>query len=221
MGRCVEGHDRTYGVLFSQWLGVWLHAERTVRVIDVLVDELDLRKLVFDRAEPAATGMSAYRPAMLLKIFAYGDLNRLLSSRRLGAEAKRNLELIWLTGRSAPDFKPIADLLRDNGEAIRKVCNEFVLCRRMKLFTDGIVAIGGSKFKAVKNRDKNCTDRKRQARIEQLEDSIGRYWGERDRGDRDAAAVLPGRVAHLRQHRLAGALSRWLCGGYTRQPAAA
>jgi len=145
----------------------------------------------------------------------------LLSSRRLEAEAKRNLELIWLTGRSAPDFKPIADLLRDNGEAIRKVCNEFVLCRRMKLFTDGIVAIGGSKFKAVKNRDKNCTDRKRQARIEQLEDNIEHYWGERDRGDREATAVLPGRVAHLCQHRLAGALDLWLCGGYTRRPAAA
>jgi hypothetical protein len=121
------------------------------------------------------------------------------SSRRLEAEAQRNLELIWLTGRLAPDFKTIADFRRDNGEAIRKVCKEFVLlCRRMKLFTDGIVAIDGSKFKAVNNRDKNFTDRKLAARIEQLEDSIKRYLVELDRADRGAAAVLPGRVAHLK-----------------------
>jgi hypothetical protein len=108
--------------------------------------------------------------------------------------------LIWLTGRLAPDFKTIADFRRDNGEAIRKVCKEFVLlCRRMKLFTDGIVAIDGSKFKAVNNRDKNFTDRKLQARIEQLEDSIKRYLVELDRADRDATAVLPGRVAHLKE----------------------
>jgi hypothetical protein len=105
-----------------------------------------------------------------------------------GTEAQRNLELIWLTGRLAPDFKTIADFRRDNGEAIRKVCKEFVLlCRRLKLFTDGIVAIDGSKFKAVNNRDKNFTDRKLQARIEQLEDSIKRYLVELDRADRDAA----------------------------------
>jgi len=130
----------------------------------------------------------------------YGYLNRVQSSRRLETEAQRNLELIWLTGRLAPDFKTIADFRRDNGDTIRKVCKEFVLlCRRMKLFTDGIVAIDGSKFKAVNNRDKNFTDRKLQARIEQLEDSIKRYLVELDRADRDATAVLPGRVAHLKE----------------------
>jgi hypothetical protein len=136
----------------------------------------------------------------MLKIYLYGYLNRVQSSRRLETEAQRNLELIWLTGRLAPDFKTIADFRRDNGEAIRRVCNEFVLlCRRMKLFTDGIVAIDGSKFKAVNNRDKNFTDRKLQARVEQLEDSIKRYLVELDRADRDATAVLPGRVAHLKE----------------------
>lgn len=199
MGRYVEGQDRTQSVLFPERLDDWIHEDSTVRVIDVFVDELDLRKLGFERADPAATGRPGYSPATLLKVYVYGYLNRVQSSRRLEIEAQRNLELIWLTGRLAPDFKTIADFRRDNGEAIRKVCKEFVLlCRRMKLFTDGIVAIDGSKFKAVNNRDKNFTDRKLQARVEQLEDSIKRYLVELDRADRDTTAVLPGRVAHLK-----------------------
>ena len=200
MGRYVEGQDRTQSVLFPERLDDWIHEDSTVRVIDVFVDELDLRKLGFERADPAVTGRPAYSPSTLLKIYVYGYLNRVQSSRRLETEAQRNLELIWLTRRLAPDFKTIADFRRDNGEAIQKVCKEFVLlCRRMKLFTDGIVAIDGSKFKAVNNRDKNFTDRKLQARIEQLEDSIKRYLVELDRADRDATAVLPGRVAHLKE----------------------
>jgi len=199
MGRYVEGEDRTQNALFPERLDDWIHEDSTVRVIDAFVDELDLRKLGFDRAEPAVTGRPAYNPATLLKIYVYGYLNRVQSSRRLEAEAQRNLELIWLTGRLAPDFKTIAEFRRDNGDAIRKVCKEFVLlCRRLKLFSDGIVAIDGSKFKAVNNRDKNFTDRKLQARIEQLEDSIKRYLIELDRADRDATAVLPSRVAHLK-----------------------
>ena len=199
MSRYVEGQDRTQSVLFPEQLDDWIDEDSTVRVIDVFVAELDLKKLGFERAEPAATGRPSYSPATLLKIYVYGYLNRVQSSRRLEAEAQRNLELIWLTGRLAPDFKTIADFRRDNGEAIRKVCKEFVLlCRRMKLFTDGIVAIDGSKFKAVNNRDKNFTDRKLAAHIEQLEDSIKRYLVELDRADRDGAAVLPGRVAHLK-----------------------
>jgi len=199
MGRYVEGEDRTQNALFPERLDDWIHEDSTVRVIDAFVDELDLRKLGFDRAEPAVTGRPAYNPATLLKIYVYGYLNRVQSSRRLEAEAQRNLELIWLTGRLAPDFKTIAEFRRDNGDAIRKVCKEFVLlCRRLKLFSDGIVAIDGSKFKAVNNRDKNFTDRKLQARIEQLEDSIKRYLIELDRADRDATVVLPSRVAHLK-----------------------
>jgi transposase len=186
--------------LFPERLEDWIHEDSTVRIIDAFVDELDLRKLGFDRADPAATGRPAYHPATLLKIYVYGYLNRVQSSRRLETEAQRNLELIWLTRRLTPDFKTIADFRRDNGDAIGKVCKEFVLlCRRLKLFTDGIVAIDGSKFKAVNNRDKNFTDRKLQARIEQLEDSIKRYLVELDRADRDATAVLPSRVAHLKE----------------------
>lgn len=196
----IEGRDRTQSVLFPEHLDDWIHEDSTVRVIDVFVDGLDLIKLGFDRAQPAATGRPGYRPTTLLKIYVYGYLNRVQSSRRLEAEAQRNIELIWLTGRLAPDFKTIADFRRDNGDAIGKVCKEFVLlCRRLKLFADGIVAIDGSKFKAVNNRDKNFTDRKLEARIEQLEDSIKRYLVELDRADRDAAAVLPGRVNHLKE----------------------
>ncbi|MFZ4652397.1 MAG: IS1182 family transposase [Rubrivivax sp.] len=195
----IEGRDRTQSVLFPERLDDWIHEDSTVRVIDVFIEGLDLGKLGFDRAQPAATGRPGYRPTTLLKIYVYGYLNRVQSSRRLEAEAQRNIELIWLTGRLAPDFKTIADFRRDNGEAIGKVCKEFVLlCRRLKLLTDGIVAIDGSKFKAVNNRDKNFTDRKLEARIEQLEDSIKRYLIELDRADRDAAAVLPGRVDHLK-----------------------
>jgi transposase len=199
MAGYIEGRDRTQAALFPERLDDWIHEDSTVRVIDVFIEELDLRSLGFGRSEPAGMGRPGYRPTTLLKIYVYGYLNRVQSSRRLEAEAHRNIELIWLTGRLAPDFKTIADFRRDNGEAIGKVCKEFVLlCRRLNLFTDGIVAIDGSKFKAVNNRDKNFTDRKLEARIEQLEDSIKRYLVELDRADRDAAAVLPGRVDHLK-----------------------
>ena len=122
MGRYIEGQDRTQSVLFPERLDDWIDEDNPVRVVDVFVDELDLRQLGFERAEPAATGRPAYHPATLLKIYVYGYLNRVQSSRRLEREAQRNLELIWLTGRLAPDFKTIADFRRDNGEAIRKVC---------------------------------------------------------------------------------------------------
>ena len=131
--------------------------------IDVFVDELDLAKLGFDGVEPEATGRPAYHPATLLKIYVYGYLNRVQSSRRLERECQRNIELVWLTGRLMPDFKTIADFRKDNGEAIRRVCREFVvLCRRLELFSEASVAIDGSKFKAVNTRDRNFTQAKMQ-----------------------------------------------------------
>ncbi len=127
---------------------------------------------------------------MLLKLYIYGYLNRIQSSRRLERESQRNVELMWLLTRLRPDFKTIADFRKDQGAAIRRVCREFVLlCRRLNLFSDALVAIDGSKFKAVNNRDKNFTDRKLQARIEQLEARIARYLTELDRADRDPALV--------------------------------
>jgi transposase len=148
--------------------------------------------------QPEVTGRPAYHPGTLLKIYIYGYLNRIQSSRRLERETQRNVELIWLTGRLMPDFKTIADFRKDNGKAIRQVCKEFVvLCRSLNLFSDAIVAIDGSKFKAVNNRDKNFTDRKLKARMQQLEESITRYLAELDRADREPAAVTEVRVAHL------------------------
>jgi transposase len=199
MKRFVEGEDRSQSTMFPERLDDYIAEDNPVRVIDVFVDELDLRKLGFEGMEPEATGRPAYHPAALLKIYIYGYLNRVQSSRRLERETQRNVELIWLTGRLMPDFKTIADFRKDNGKAIRGVCREFiVLCRSLKLFSEAIVAIDGSKFKAVNNRDKNFTDRKLKARMQQLEESIARYLTELDRADREPTLVTEARVDHLK-----------------------
>jgi transposase len=198
MTRYVEGEDRSQAILFPESLDEYIAADNPVRVVDVFVDELDLQKVGFDGMQPEVTGRPAYHPGTLLKIYIYGYLNRIQSSRRLERETQRNVELIWLTGRLMPDFKTIADFRKDNGKAIRQVCREFVLlCRSLNLFSDAIVAIDGSKFKAVNNRDKNFTDRKLKARTQQLEESITRYLVELDRADRQPAAVTEARVAQL------------------------
>ena len=200
MKRFIEGEDRSQSVLFPERLDDWIDEDNPVRVIDVFLDELDLATLGFDAVEPAATGRPAYHPCTLLKIYVYGYLNRLQSSRRLERETQRNIELIWLTGRLMPDFKTIADFRKDNGAAIRQVCRQFVvLCRQMNLFTEAVVAIDGSKFKAVNNRDKNFTERKLKARMEQLEQSIERYLTGLDRADREPTWVPEGRVSHLKE----------------------
>jgi transposase len=200
MKRFVEGADRSQSTLFPERLDDYIADDNPVRVIEVFVDALDLHRLGFDGIEPEATGRPAYHPATLLKIYIYGYLNRIQSSRRLERETQRNIELIWLTRRLMPDFKTIADFRKDNGPAIRSTCREFVvLCRRLELFSEAIVAIDGSKFKAVNNRDQNFTDRKLKARMEQLEQSIGRYLDELDRADREPAAVTEGRVPQLKE----------------------
>jgi transposase len=164
--RFIAREERSQITLLPECLDDYIADDNPVRVVDVFVDELKLHKLGFDGAEPAATGRPSYHPAVLLKIYIYGYLNKVQSSRRLEREAQRNVELMWLTGRLAPDFKTIADFRKDHGDAIRKVCREFVLlCRLLKLFADGIVAIDGSKFKAVNNRDKNFTSHKIQVRM--------------------------------------------------------
>jgi transposase len=200
MKRFVEGEDRTQATLLPEYLDDYIGADNPVRVIDVFIDALDLTGLGFDGVAPAETGRPAYHPAVLLKIYVYGYLNRLQSSRRLERETQRNVELMWLTGRLTPDFKTIADFRKDNGKAIRNVCREFIgLCRRLDLFSEAIVAIDGSKFKAVNNRDKNFTDHKLKKRMEQLEESVGRYLAELDRADRDPTLVTEGRVARLQE----------------------
>ncbi len=158
MKRFVEGVERSQSTLFPEQLEDWIGADNPVRVIDVFVDELDLGELGFERTEPLATGRPSYHPCALLKLYIYGDLNRVQSSRRLEREAGRNVEVMWRTGRLVPDHKTIANFRKDNGPAIRNVCARFVaLCRELELFAEASVAIDGSKFKAVNTRDKNFT----------------------------------------------------------------
>src|ERR1700687_3771579 len=169
MKRFVQGDNRTQTILLPEALDDYVTDTNPVRVVDVFVDELDLQKLGFEGVEPALTGRPSYHPEVMLKIYIYGYLNRIQSSRRLEREAQRNVELMWLTGRLAPDFKTIADFRHDNGIGIRNVCRRFVeLCRQLNLFTEAIVAIDGSKFKAVNNRDKNFTPAKMQRRMETM-----------------------------------------------------
>jgi len=185
MRRFVEGLDRGQSTLFPERLEDWVGEDNAVRVIDVFVEEIDLAELGFSGVDPEATGRPSYHPSVLLKLYIYGYLNRVQSSRRLEREAGRNVEVMWLTGRLAPDHKTIADFRKDNGGAIRQVCSRFVvLCRRMGLLAQASVAIDGSKFKAVNNRDKNFTRAKMARRTAQIEESVARYLQQLDSADR-------------------------------------
>lgn len=169
-----------------------------VRVIDVFVEELDLGELGFEGVDPAATGRPSYHPAVLLKIYIYGYLNRIQSSRRLERETQRNVELMWLTGRLTPDFKTIARFRKDNGKAIRGVCRQFVvLCQQLGLFSEALVAVDGSKFKAVNNRDRNFTSAKLARRMEEIESSISRYLTELDTADRQEPSAALAKTERL------------------------
>src|SRR5438094_9989432 len=189
MRRFVEQADRGQWTLLPECLDDFIDESNPVRVIDVFVDALDLAEMSFEGIEPAATGRPSYHPSVLLKLYIYGYLNRVQSSRRLEREAGRNVEVMWLLGRLAPDHKTIADFRKDNGAAIKKVCARFVeLCRRMGLLSKASVAIDGSKFKAVNNRDKNFTQGKIQRRQKQIEESVARYMSQLDTADRQTAA---------------------------------
>ena len=186
MSKFIEGQDRSQGTLFPERLDDFVEEENPVRVIDVFIDDLDISGLGF-KAEPAATGRPGYHPKMMLKLYVYGYLNRVQSSRRLEVEAQRNIELMWLTGRLAPDFKTIADFRQDNPEAIRLVCREFVmLCKRLNLLSEKVVAIDGSKFKAVDSRDKNFTRSKMKRRLRDVESAIERYLAQLEEADKTA-----------------------------------
>src|SRR5277367_4523900 len=198
MRRFIEGEDRTQATLLPEYLDDFVVEDNPVRVIDVFVDELDLTGLGFEGVAPADTGRPAYHPAVMLKIYVYGYLNRIQSSRRLEHETQRNVELMWLTGRLTPDFKTIANFRKDNGRTIRKVCRQFIiLCRQLNPFTQTLVAIDGSKFKAVNNRDKNFTDAKMKRRMAQVNESIERYLRAMDGADRaepEVAELKKGRL---------------------------
>src|ERR1700736_5364909 len=181
-----------------------------VRAVDVFVEALELRDLGFDGVDPAATGRPGYHPSAMLKLYIYGYLNRVQSSRRLEREAGRNLEVMWLTGRLVPDHKTIADFRKDNGPAIKKVCARFIaLCRKMGLLAKASVAIDGSKFKAVNSRDNNFTEGKIQRRQKQIEESVARYMSQLDTADRQTAAgEEPSETVLLTKTRLKEKLSK-------------
>jgi transposase len=171
MKRFVEGVDRGQRTLLPASLDDYVTEDNPVRAVDVFVDGLDLDKLGFVSVQPLDTGRPSYHPGVMLKLYIYGYLNRVPSSRRLERECQRNIEMIWLTGQLAPDFKTIADFRKDNGKAIREVCREFVaLCRKLGLLVAASVAIDGSKFKAVNARDKNFTEAKVKRRLEQIDE---------------------------------------------------
>lgn len=175
MKRFVQGESRIQSTLLPESLDDYVTDTNLVRVVDIFVDELDLGKLGFEGVVPAATGRPSYHPAVLLKIYIYGYLNRVQSSRRLERESQRNVELMWLTGRLMPDFKTIANFGKDNGKAIRSGCRQFVvLCQQLGLFSETLVAIDGGKFQAVNSRDLNFTSAKLQRRMEEIESSINR-----------------------------------------------
>ncbi len=201
MKRFIEGADRGQSTLLPECLDDWIDESNPVRAVDVFVDGLALAELGFEGVEPEATGRPSYHPSALLKLYIYGYLNRIQSSRRLEREAGRNLEVIWLLKRLTPDDKTIADFRKDNGPAIRKVCAQFVvLCRQMGLLTKASVAIDGSKFKAVNTRDKNFTRGKVERRRAQLEESVARYLAQLDTADRqEPSEALATKTAHLKE----------------------
>jgi transposase len=198
MAGFVEGVDRGQITLFPALLDDYVAEDNPVRAVDVFVDELDLDKLGFS-VQPLDTGRPGYHPRIMLKLYIYGYLNRIPSSRRLERECQRNIEMIWLTGQLAPDFKTIADFRKDNGKAIREVCREFVaLCRKLDLLSAASVAIDGSKFKAINARDKNFTEAKMKRRLERIDESIARYLSQLETADRHGDAVPEAKVARLK-----------------------
>ena len=201
MKRFLVGADRGQSTLLPECLDEWIDESNPVRAVDAFVDALDLGKLGFEGVVPEVTGRPSYHPSALLKLYIYGYLNRVQSSRRLQRETGRNLEVIWLLGRLVPDDKTIADFRKDNGSAIRKVCAQFVaLCRDMGLLTNASVAIDGSKFKAVNNRDRNFTRAKVERRRAQLEESVARYLSQLDTADlQEPLEALAAKTAHLKE----------------------
>jgi transposase len=200
MKRFIESADRNQGTLFPEYLEDFVAEDNPVRVVDAFVGQLDLGKLGFNRVEPADTGRPSYHPSVLLKLYIYGYLNRIQSSRRLECETQRNVELMWLLGRLSPDFKTIAKFRKDNGQAIRKVCSQFILiCRQLNLFKEATVAIDGSKFKAVNNNGRNFSVYKLARQRERTEANINRYLTDLEKADLQRGDVAQAKTERLQE----------------------
>src|SRR6202049_2116642 len=200
MVRFVQSEERTQDTFLPCRLEDYVTENNPVRVIDVFVEPLERNNVGFAEMGREATGRPAYRPSTTLKIYLYGYLNRVQSSRRLERETQRNVELMWLTGRLTPDFKTIANFRKDNGPAIRAACRQFiVLCRQLNLFSEAVVAVDGSRFKAVNNRARNYTSAKVQKRMEQIESSINRYLSALDIADQQEATTAQSKSSKLKE----------------------
>jgi transposase len=205
MGRFVEAVDRDQASFLPACLEDYVDPDNSVRIIDAFVDELDLAEFGFARVQPAATGRPGYAPGTMLKLYVYGYLHQLTSSRKLEREAGRNIELMWLTGKLVPDFKTIADFRRDNAGAIQIACQRFVaICRALGLVGGGMVAIDGSRLRAVNTHEKNYTKGKLVRRKAHVEESIARYLAQLEEADRaehltERLALLRGRLGELEE----------------------
>lgn len=205
MARYITGENRTQGTLFPQALDDYINEENPVRIVDAFVNELNFEELGFKRARPHHTGRPGYHPATMLKIYLYGYLNRIQSSRRLEREVQRNVELMWLTERLTPDFKTIADFRKDNGQGIKNVCRTFIdLCRKLNMFKDAVVAVDGSKFKAVNSSQRDYTQTTIKRRIDIAEKHIEEYFTQLDEADVDdmeyESESIEDKLSKLRQH---------------------
>ena len=190
MSRHIKGQSRTQTTLFPEAIDDFVTEDNPIRVIDLFVDQLDLLALGFEAVNAQLTGRPGYHPATMLKLYIYGYLNRIQSSRRLEKESHRNVELMWLLERLRPDFKTIANFRKDNGKGIKNVCRKFVeLCRQLNMFDDSAFAIDGSKFKAVNNKSKNYTPSKVQFHIDRVEKSIEKYLSQMDTKDGDEKGI--------------------------------
>ncbi len=183
----IKGQGRHQVTLLPEVLDDFVTEDNPVRVVDVFVDGLQLDALGFDRVNAKQTGRPGYHPATMLKLYIYGYLNRIQSSRRLERESHRNVELMWLLERLTPDFKTIADFRKNNSKGIKNACRAFIdLCRQMQMFTDVVVAIDGSKFKAVNSKSNNFTPQKTKGHIERVEQSIALYLNKLYEADKTA-----------------------------------
>ena len=209
--KCIEGLPRNQLTMFPEALDDYISAENPVRFVDAYVDSLDFVQLGFAHAVTEDTGRPPYHPADLAKLYLYGYLNQVRSSRRLERESQRNVELMWLLRRLTPDFKTIADFRKDNLKSIRQLCREFTLfCRDLELFGGELVAIDGSKFKAVNSKGRNFTEKKLQVRLEKIDKKIDTYLQDLDESDAaeteeksPTAAELQEKIEQMRQRRAA------------------
>jgi len=206
MSRHIKGLSRSQATLFPEMLDDFVSKENPVRVIDFFVDGLDLENLGFKGVQSKATGRPGYHPAILLKIYIYGYLNRIQSSRCLERETQLNVELMWLTERLSPDFKTIADFRKDNHRGIKNTCKTFVqMCHKFNMFSGATVAIDGSNFRASNNKDKNYTPSKVKFHIELVEKHINKYFQQLEQSDSQEnspndIANIESKLDFLKQH---------------------